>query len=147
MSKIMKNILWAFFFLICACYLIRINETLFEYLHVGIPLHLVLSVVFIGLGISQLLRKKPVGGGILEAPPRRECVTDLKAWNQKHGILWIGYGVVLSGSFLLLTVVKDHMVAAMIHTVVYISGLIVYCIYDAKLKKEYLRDEDKETAD
>ena len=143
MSKIMKNILWAFFFLICACYLIRINETLFEYLHVGIPLHLVLSGVFIGLGISQLLRKKPVGGGILEAPPRRECVTDLKAWNQKHGILWIGYGVVLSGSFVLLTVVKDRIVAALLHTVVYIGGLTVYAIYDDKLKKAYLRAEQQ----
>lgn len=147
MNKTIKSILWVFFIIICACYLIRFNETMFEYLHIGIPFYLILSGLFIGLGVSQLLRKKPVGGGIFEAPPRRECVTDLKAWNQKHGILWIGYGVVLSGSFLLLTVVKDHMVAAMIHTVVYISGLIVYCIYDAKLKKEYLRDEDKETAD
>lgn len=141
MIKIIKNILWAFFFLIFACYLIRINETLFEYLHVGIPLHLITSGVFIGLGISQFLRKKPVRGGILEAPPRRECVTDLNAWNQKHGIWWIGYGVVLSGSFLLLTVVKDYIVAAMIHTVIYIGGLMVYCIYDDKLKKAYLCSE------
>ena len=143
MSKILKTILWAFFFLICACYLIRTNETLFEYLHVGIPLHLIVSGLFIGLGVSQLFRKKPVGGGILEAPPRRECVTDVKAWNQKHGILWIGYGVVLSGSFVLLTVVKDYIVAAMLHTVVYIGGLIVYAIYDDKLKKAYLRAEQQ----
>lgn len=143
MSKILKNMLWAFFFLICACYLIRTNETLFEYLHVGIPLHLIVSGLFIGLGVSQLLRKKPVRGGILEAPPRRECVKDMVAWNQKHGILWIGYGVVLSGSFVLLTVVNDHIVAAMIHTVVYIGGLTVYCIYDDKLKKAYLRAEQQ----
>lgn len=142
-----KNMLWAFFFLISACYLMRVNETMFEYLHVGIPLHLIMSGVFIGLGISQLLRKKPVGGGIFEASPRKECVTDLKAWNQKHGILWIGYGVVLSGSFVLLTVVKDYIVAAMIHTVVYIGGLTVYCIYDDKLKKAYLCETAKDIDD
>ncbi len=144
MRKMIKNILWAFFFLICACYLIRVNETFFEYLHVGIPFFLILSWLFIMLGVSQFLRKKPVRGGILEAPPRRECVTDLKAWNQKHGVLWIGYGIAMIGSFMLLTVVKDYIVAAMLHTVVYIGGLTVYSIYDDKLKKAYLCEADKD---
>lgn len=138
MNKTIKSILWVFFILICACYLIRFNETMFEYLHIGIPFYLILSGLFIGLGVSQLLRKKPVGGGIFEAPPRRECVTDMKEWNQKHGILWIGYGLVMLGGFLLLTVVNDYLIAAMLHTVVYVGGLTVYSIYDWKLKKAYL---------
>lgn len=138
MNKTIKSILWVFFILICACYLIRFNETMFEYLHIGIPFYLILSGLFIGLGVSQLLRKKPVGGGIFDAPPRRECVTDMKEWNQKHGILWIGYGLVMLGGFLLLTVVNDYLIAAMLHTVAYIGGLTVYSIYDWKLKKVYL---------
>lgn len=138
---------WAFFFLICACYLIRINEFFFDYTYIGSPFYLILSGLFIGLGVSQLLRKTPVRGGILEAPPRRECVKDIVAWNQKHGILWIGYGVLLSGSYFVLTLIKDHIVAAMLHMVAYIGGLTVYCIYDDKLNKAYLCEADKDIAD
>jgi len=147
MNKTIKNILWVFFILICAIYIMRVNETFFEYLHVGIPFYLIVSGFFIVLGVTQLFRKKPVGGGILEAAPRRECVTDMKEWNQKHGILWIGYGIAIIGGFAVLTLVKDDMIAAILHTVVTIGGLTVYAIYDDKLKKVYLCAENKDITD
>ncbi len=44
------------------------------------------------LGISQYRSKTPVNFWSGENPPSEETVTDIAAYNKKHGIMWILYG-------------------------------------------------------
>ena len=44
------------------------------------------------LGISQYRSKTPVNFWSGEKPPSEETVTDIAAYNKKHGIMWILYG-------------------------------------------------------
>ncbi|MCI8725756.1 MAG: hypothetical protein HFG66_06415 [Hungatella sp.] len=44
------------------------------------------------LGIVQYRSKNPVGFWSGKEPPEKERITDVKAYNQKHGMMWIVYG-------------------------------------------------------
>ena len=50
------------------------------------------AVHLIILGISQYRSKEPVGFRSGVKPPSRESVTDITAYNKKHGVMWILYG-------------------------------------------------------
>ena len=62
---------------------------------VGAVIYACCALLVIGLGVSQWNSKKPVGfySGV-EAPAAEE-LTDVKAWNQRHGLMWIVYGGIL----------------------------------------------------
>lgn len=51
------------------------------------------------IGIVQYRSKKPVDFWSGEKPPEKEQITDMKAYNQKHGIMWILFGAGLIFSF------------------------------------------------
>ena len=54
---------------------------------------LVVALIIFGIGISQLRSKEPVGFYTGEKPPKAEQLSDVNAWNKKHGIMWIVYGI------------------------------------------------------
>ena len=56
-----------------------------------IILILCISPVFV-LGIVQYRSKRVVGFWSGEEPPKNEWVTDMKAYNYRHCIMWILYG-------------------------------------------------------
>ena len=60
------------------------------------------ALIMIGIGISQLKSRNPVGFYTGEKPPKKEQLSDVNAWNRKHGTMWIVYGCSLwgYGSFL-----------------------------------------------
>lgn len=60
---------------------------------------LICAIPLIILGIVQYRSKEPVGFWSGKKPPRSEEITDVRAYNQKHGLLWILYGVGLVLSF------------------------------------------------
>ncbi len=45
------------------------------------------------LGIVQYNSKKPVAFWAGKEPPKAEEITDIKAYNHRHGIMWVCYGV------------------------------------------------------
>jgi hypothetical protein len=51
------------------------------------------SLFMISIGVSQLKSKTPVGFYTGEKPPKAEELTDVSAWNRKHGMMWVLYGV------------------------------------------------------
>lgn len=55
----------------------------------------IMALFMIGLGVAQLLSKTPVGFYSGEEPPKAEELTDVKAWNKKHGLMWLCYGVII----------------------------------------------------
>ena len=53
----------------------------------------------IAIGIVQYKSKEPVGFYSGEKPPKREELTDVDAWNKKHGKMWIIYGILIITSY------------------------------------------------
>ena len=52
------------------------------------------------IGLFQLNKKgEPVGFYNLEAPPKKENITDIEKWNKKHGMIWILYGASIELGF------------------------------------------------
>lgn len=45
------------------------------------------------IGIVQYRSKEPVGFWSGKKPPQKEQITDVKAYNRKHGLMWIFLGV------------------------------------------------------
>ena len=67
----------------------------------GFVIYLFVAAIMFGLGISQYSSKKPVGFYSGEKPPMESELTDVNAWNKKHGKMWIWYGGIIIISYLL----------------------------------------------
>ena len=53
------------------------------------------------LGIFQMKSKEPVGFWSGVKPPTGDKVSDVAAYNKKHGIMWIVYGAGIVPAFFL----------------------------------------------
>lgn len=51
------------------------------------------AMIMIIIGITQCRSAEPVGFYTGKTPPAKEEIRDVSAWNRKHGIMWILYGV------------------------------------------------------
>lgn len=92
------------------------------------------------IGIVQCRSKEPVGFWNLMQPPKREQVTDVKAYNRKHGIMWLIYGI----GFLLCFFCGWPFgggVAAILGGVECIGGIFVMILYHNRLDRRYLKKE------
>lgn len=112
------------------------TETIF-----GIIVALVCISPILILGIVQYFSKEPVGFWAGKEPPRKEQVSDVRAYNHKHGLMWILYGAgfllcFCSGIFL------DGSVAAMLAIIECIVGLFLMILYHNKLDRTYLKKGD-----
>ena len=56
---------------------------------------LLVSLIFIVLGVNQFRSKVPVALNTGEVPPREDELTDMSEWNHKHGRNLIIYGCAL----------------------------------------------------
>ncbi len=54
------------------------------------------AAIMFGIGLYQLKSKQPVGFYTGETPPDEKELTDVGAWNRKHGMMWILYGVCIA---------------------------------------------------
>lgn len=69
-------------------------------------IYLLVAFVMIGIGVSQLKSRTPVGFYSGEKPFSAEQLSDVVMWNKKHGEMWIIYGIIiifsgLVGTFLI----------------------------------------------
>lgn len=69
-------------------------------------IYLFVALVLIGIGVSQLKSRTPVGFYSGEKPFSAEQLSDVVMWNKKHGNMWIIYGMIIilsgfSGTFLI----------------------------------------------
>ena len=97
----------------------------------------VTGLFMIILGIVQYRSKEPVGFYSGEEPPKREELTDIDAWNKKHGKMWIIYGILIIISYVVSIPIMDSSLC-----VIPISGgmlvpIIFIIIYHNKLIKRY----------
>ena len=54
------------------------------------------ALMMIGIGIHQFRSKKPVGFYTGKEPPEEKDLSDVSAWNKKHGMMWIVYGSIIA---------------------------------------------------
>lgn len=84
---------------------------------IGFFISLLVALIMIGIGISQLKSKTPAAFYTGEKPLSPKELSDVDAWNRKHGHMWITYGIVILLSYLLAALVGLDTT----------PGLIVYC--------------------
>ncbi|MBQ1172833.1 MAG: hypothetical protein IIX48_09600 [Lachnospiraceae bacterium] len=104
----------------------------------GFVIYLLVVAFMAGIGISQLKSKSPVGFYSGEKPPREDELSDVKAWNKKHGLMWLFYSVIIMVSYGIGVMVGDT-----VWCVIPMCGGIIIPIpimiwYHHKLMKTYL---------
>lgn len=94
------------------------------------------------IGIVQFRSKRPVGFWSGVKPPLPENVTDVRAYNRKHGIMWMVYGAGLAFSFLGGCVIDSsgsNGAVAILICVWAVGGILVMMVYHTHLEKKYVR--------
>lgn len=107
------------------------TETVF-----GIIVALICISPILILGTVQYFSKEPVGFWAGKEPPKREQVSDVRAYNHKHGLMWILYGT----GFLLcfcLGIFLEGFAAVVPALMECIVGLYLMILYHNKLDRTY----------
>ena len=55
----------------------------------------------IAIGIHQMRKRTPVAFYSGEEPPAEACLKSVRGWNTGHGLLWVGYGLIVAASYVL----------------------------------------------
>ncbi len=97
------------------------------------------ALIMFGIGISQLKSKDPVGFYTGEKPPEKERLSDVNAWNKKHGMMWVIYGgcIICSWVCSAFTGNSLHPVIPLIVGVV--TPIFIIAICHHKLVKKYYK--------
>ena len=98
---------------------------------------LICAIPLITIGISQTKSKEPVGFWTGVKPPTRDKVSDINAYNKKHGMMWIIYGAGIIAAFFL-GMFLGEIVAICALGVEIMGGLIVIICYHNYLNKKYI---------
>lgn len=98
---------------------------------------LICVIPLIGLGVAQYKSVDPVGFWAGKKPPKREQIRDVKAYNHKHGLMWIFYGAGLLLCFLSMVFVglETALVLVLIEC---FGGIAAMIVYHNKLNRTYL---------
>lgn len=60
----------------------------------GLCIYSFVALIMMSIGFVQYNRKdNPVGFYNVVDPPKKEEISDIIAWNKRHGLIWIGYGI------------------------------------------------------
>lgn len=99
---------------------------------------LVSAAPIIIIGIVQYRSKDPVGFWSGKKPPQRAAITDVKAYNRKHGLMWIffGAGFVLCS---LCGLLWDGLIAGYLCMIEVIGGIFAMIAYHEKLDRMYCK--------
>ena len=99
------------------------------------------ALIMIGIGISQLKSRKPVGFYTGVKPPEEKELRDVEAWNKKHGVMWILYGssIVGCGFVHMMTGISggNDILTLLVEIGVMIGGIFVMMWYHVRLEKTY----------
>ena len=106
----------------------------------GLVIISLVAIVMLTIGICQFKKKDvPVGFYNLTDPPRKEEITDIIAWNKKHGMIWIIYGICIELGFLLGNVMPTDILQMIFMTGGIIIPLPFMVMRHKSLEKEYKR--------
>ncbi|MBP9989592.1 MAG: hypothetical protein KBT46_08875 [Ruminococcus sp.] len=102
----------------------------------GIILGLCALLMF-GIGIFQVKSKKPVGfySGV-KAPDKKE-LSDVNAWNKKHGAMWIIYGLCIVLAWVCELFIGDGLLLLIPYLICLLLPIPFMALYHHKLIKKY----------
>ena len=109
-----------------------------EYI-ISLVIFSLVTIVMIIIGISQMRSKKPVGFYSGEKPPREEELSDVVAWNKKHGYMWVAYGLIIIGFFVMTLFIKSETIAMVLLLSGIIGSVPIMMLYHSYLKKKYYK--------
>ena len=101
---------------------------------------LVSTAPIIMIGIVQYRSKDPVGFWSGKKPPKKEQLTDVKAYNQKHGLIWILLGVGFIFCFVC-GLLFGGIIAGYLCMIEVIGGIFAMIVYHEKLDRTYYKKE------
>lgn len=107
---------------------------------ISIVILLVSAVPMIILGIVQYRSKDPVGFWSGKKPPQREEITDVKAYNRKHGLMWIFFGVGLVMCYVC-GLFWGGLIAGCLCMIEVVGGIFAMIAYHEKLNRMYYKEE------
>lgn len=102
----------------------------------GVTLGLCALLMF-GIGIFQIKSKKPVGFYSGEKAPDEKELSDVKAWNKKHGMMWILYGVCIVLTWVCGLVIGDSSLLIIPFLIGLLLPIPFMVLYHHKLIKKY----------
>jgi len=97
------------------------------------------ALIMLIIGIIQVKSKTPVGFYSGVEPPKAENLTDVKAWNKKHGLMWIIYGIVILSSIIPVLIMRESIwcIVPMIVGMLLPIGIMIW--YHHRLCKIYIK--------
>lgn len=99
------------------------------------------ALVMFGIGISQLKSEKPVGFYTGVKPPEEKQLRDVRAWNRKHGVMWILYGAALICCGIAIVAAGglgcDTIPLVLAECAVVIGGIFAMMCYHVRLERLY----------
>ncbi len=84
---------------------------------------LLVSLIFIILGIRQYMAEKPVTINTGEKPPREDELTDVTEWNHRHGRNFIIFGCALFITLLIFGYFIEKLDGVMLQVVIFVIAL------------------------
>ena len=96
------------------------------------------ALIMLGIGISQLKSKDPVGFYTGEKPPEKERLSDVNAWNKKHGMMWVAYGVCIFCSYIVSAFIRDGIYSGILLCAGVLVPIPIMIVYHHRLMKKYL---------
>lgn len=100
---------------------------------------LLVSLVFIILGLSQYKAQKPVSLNTGEKPPREEELTSVTEWNHRHGRNLIIFGCVLFITLSVFMYFIEKMDRVVVYVVIFMIVLfaeIAWLVYEHNVMKK-----------
>jgi len=96
------------------------------------------AMFMFGIGLVQIKSKKPVAFYSGENPPVVENVRDVKAWNKKHGMMWMLYGMDIVLGVVGGLIVGDSPILVVIYCGSLLLPIVIMVLYHKKLVKDYI---------
>lgn len=96
------------------------------------------ALVMIGIGISNIKSRQPVGFYSGEKGPDEDKLKDKVMWNKKHGYMWTTYGVIIVLTWVCGLLVGDGPIILLPFTVGLLGPIPFMIWYHNKLTKEYV---------
>ena len=95
------------------------------------------ALLMFGIGISQIKSRKPVGFYSGENPPDEKELSDVNAWNKKHGVMWILYGLCIVFAWVCGLIIGNSLLLLIPYLICLLLPIPFMVRYHHKLIKKY----------
>ena len=99
------------------------------------------ALIMIVVGVVQWRKKTPAGFWAGVNPPDAAKITDVTAYNKKHGKMWIVYGLGMPLSYLVMVPFGNEVASILVNCTEICGGIIGMILYHNYLDNRYLKKD------